>query len=148
MFFKISQNSQENTCARVSFLIKLQAWGIFFTEFIVAIDFNKNILAGHFFDSQSIGYFKSTATHSSEELEKNYNVPESLITLFHDLDVLVNFPRTVNKKWNLMLMLQLCHSKEENISLIDSIPCSSLFFCYQGNCLPRQLKRARLFSQC
>ena len=70
LFVKISQNSQENTCARVSFLIKLQAWGIFFTEFISAIDFNKNNLAGHFFDSQSIGYFKSAATHSSEELEK------------------------------------------------------------------------------
>ena len=26
MFLKVSQNSQENTCARVSFLIKLQAW--------------------------------------------------------------------------------------------------------------------------
>ena len=25
MFLKVSQNSQENTCARVSFLIKLQA---------------------------------------------------------------------------------------------------------------------------
>ena len=27
MFWEISQNSQENTCARVYFLIKLQAWG-------------------------------------------------------------------------------------------------------------------------
>ena len=27
MFLKLSQNSQENTCVRVSFLIKLQAWG-------------------------------------------------------------------------------------------------------------------------
>ena len=27
MFFEISKNSQENACARVSFLIKLQAWG-------------------------------------------------------------------------------------------------------------------------
>ena len=27
MFLDISQNSQENTCVRVSFLIKLQAWG-------------------------------------------------------------------------------------------------------------------------
>ena len=27
MFLEISQNSQENTCSRVSFLIKLQAWG-------------------------------------------------------------------------------------------------------------------------
>ena len=27
VFLKISQNSQENTCARVSFLIKLQASG-------------------------------------------------------------------------------------------------------------------------
>ena len=28
MLLKISQNSQESTCARVSFLIKLQAWGM------------------------------------------------------------------------------------------------------------------------
>ena len=27
VFLKISQNSQEDACARVSFLIKLQAWG-------------------------------------------------------------------------------------------------------------------------
>ena len=32
MFLEISQNSQENTCARVSFLIKLQAWTPFFIE--------------------------------------------------------------------------------------------------------------------
>ena len=32
MFLEISQNSQENTCARVSFLIKLQATDTFFTE--------------------------------------------------------------------------------------------------------------------
>ena len=28
MFIKNSQNSQEKTCARVSFFIKLQAWGL------------------------------------------------------------------------------------------------------------------------
>ena len=28
VFLEISQNLQENTCARVSFLIKLQAWGL------------------------------------------------------------------------------------------------------------------------
>ena len=28
VILEISQNSQENTCARVSFLIKLQAWGL------------------------------------------------------------------------------------------------------------------------
>ena len=28
VFLEISQNSQKNTCARVSFLIKLQAWGL------------------------------------------------------------------------------------------------------------------------
>ena len=27
-FFNISQNSQENTCARASFLVKLYAWGL------------------------------------------------------------------------------------------------------------------------
>ena len=28
VFLEISQNSQESTCARVSFLIKLQTWGL------------------------------------------------------------------------------------------------------------------------
>ena len=28
LFLEISQNSQESTCARVSFLITLQAWGL------------------------------------------------------------------------------------------------------------------------
>ena len=28
VFLKILQNSQENTCTKVSFLIKLQAWGL------------------------------------------------------------------------------------------------------------------------
>ena len=28
VFLEILQNSQENTCTRVSFLIKLQAWGL------------------------------------------------------------------------------------------------------------------------
>ena len=28
VFLEISQNSQENTCARVSFLIRLQVWGL------------------------------------------------------------------------------------------------------------------------
>ena len=28
LFLEILQNSQENTCARVSFLIKSQAWGL------------------------------------------------------------------------------------------------------------------------
>ena len=28
VLLEISQNSQENTCARVSFLIKWQAWGL------------------------------------------------------------------------------------------------------------------------
>ena len=43
VFLEISQNSQENTCARVSFLIKLQALGLceihkntFFTEHLWA----------------------------------------------------------------------------------------------------------------
>ena len=27
VFLEISQNSQENTCTRISFLIKFQAWG-------------------------------------------------------------------------------------------------------------------------
>ena len=36
VFLEISQISQENTCARVSFLIKLQAWDIFIKKEILA----------------------------------------------------------------------------------------------------------------
>ena len=36
VFLEISQNSQENTCVRVSFLIKLQAWGLNFAKFLRA----------------------------------------------------------------------------------------------------------------
>ena len=32
VFLKISQNSEENICARVSFLIKLQTWGLTFSS--------------------------------------------------------------------------------------------------------------------
>ena len=32
VFLKISQNSEENICARVSFLIKLQTWGLAFSS--------------------------------------------------------------------------------------------------------------------
>ena len=38
MILDISQNSQENTCVGVSFLIKLQAWGLF-TEHLWATAF-------------------------------------------------------------------------------------------------------------
>ena len=34
VFLEISQNSQENTCARVSFLMKLQAWGLHESTFV------------------------------------------------------------------------------------------------------------------
>ena len=39
-FFKILQNLQENTCARVSFLINLQAWGLW--NKIILINFENS----------------------------------------------------------------------------------------------------------
>ena len=36
IFLEISQNSQENTCARDSFLIKLQAWDLQLCQKIVS----------------------------------------------------------------------------------------------------------------
>ena len=38
MFLEILLNSQENTCARFSFLIKLQAWGLILLSIINAIE--------------------------------------------------------------------------------------------------------------
>ena len=38
VFLETSQNSQENTSAKVSFLIKLQAWGLNF-EFWILVNF-------------------------------------------------------------------------------------------------------------
>ena len=32
LFLEFSQSSQENACVRVSFLIKLEAWGILFVN--------------------------------------------------------------------------------------------------------------------
>ena len=37
MFLEISENSQENTCARVSFLIKLQACNFVKKEFLAQV---------------------------------------------------------------------------------------------------------------
>ena len=44
MFLEISQNSQENTCARVSFLIKLQAKNTFFTEHLRVTAFEVHVV--------------------------------------------------------------------------------------------------------
>ena len=49
VFLEISQNSQENTCASISFLIKLQAWGIskyafFYRTPLVAASVKKKLL--------------------------------------------------------------------------------------------------------
>ena len=47
VFLKISQNSLENTSARVSFLIKLQAWGY---NFIKKKDSGKDVFSGNFLE--------------------------------------------------------------------------------------------------
>ena len=74
-------------------------------------------------------------------------VQASLITFFHDLEVLVKMffllvtdvikvfreiPRWLNKKLTLMLMLQLCNSKVERITLTTSMQFSAFL-------LPRKL---------
>ena len=51
VFLEISQNSQENTCARVSFLIKLRA---------LACNFIKKETLGQVFCCEFCGIFKST----------------------------------------------------------------------------------------
>ena len=60
LFIEISQNSQENTCTRVSFLIKLQAWGlaqVFCCEFC---EISKNT------------FFKQLWVTASDLSKKNY----------------------------------------------------------------------------
>ena len=55
IFWKISQNSQENTCARVSLLIKLQASGLFSCK---SCEIYKNIFfKEHLWATNSIRYF-------------------------------------------------------------------------------------------
>ena len=55
VFLEISQNSPENTCARVSFLIKLQTLGLWHRCFLVNfVNFCKNIFfAEHFWTAAS-----------------------------------------------------------------------------------------------
>ena len=56
MLLKISQNSQENTCARDSFLIKLQA-----------CSFIKKVSLAQVLSSEFCEIFKNTLTTASEE---------------------------------------------------------------------------------
>ena len=52
VFLKISQNSQENICARVSFLLKWQALGLFSSEFC---EISKNtFLTKHLWETASV----------------------------------------------------------------------------------------------
>ena len=45
VFLEISQNSQEYTCARVSFLIKLQAWGTYVEHLWATASDEKNYVS-------------------------------------------------------------------------------------------------------
>ena len=49
LFLKISQNSQENTCTRVSFLIKLKASALRFIKSCFCPVNNAQLLKAHFF---------------------------------------------------------------------------------------------------
>ena len=60
LFLKISQNSQENTCVRVSFLIKLQAWGL--------INFNKKKTLAQVFFCEFCKISKNTFLIEQEHL--------------------------------------------------------------------------------
>ena len=62
MFLKISQNSQKNTCARVSFLIKLQAWDFCLLKSCSCLVISQETL------KFSKGFFRSK---SREVLRKN-----------------------------------------------------------------------------
>ena len=70
VFLEVSQNSQENTCARVSFLIKLLASGCNFIE--------KETLA-HVFScefcevSENTFYYRTPLVAASETLRKEKN---------------------------------------------------------------------------
>ena len=59
VFLKISQNSQENTCARVCFLTKLQAWGLHLYCAQTCNFINKYTLA-QVFSCEFCEIFKST----------------------------------------------------------------------------------------
>ena len=57
VFLEISQNSQENTCARVSFLIKLQTWGCFWMEDILNL-YKKNEISELTFSYKKVEFSK------------------------------------------------------------------------------------------
>ena len=67
VFLKISQNPQENTCARVSFLIKLKA------SAIEAIEGNKH------FNSPGHNFITNTKFVFSKQLMNKTNIPTETI---------------------------------------------------------------------
>ena len=75
MFLEISQNSQENNCSRVSFLIKLQAWAqVFSCEFC---EISKNIIfTEHLQETASFLKYLLLALHSMLILSNLYQGKE------------------------------------------------------------------------
>ena len=62
VFLKISQNSLENTSARVSFLIKLQAWGY---NFIKKKDSGKDVFSVNFLEFLRTPYYRTRLVAAS-----------------------------------------------------------------------------------
>ena len=108
VFLEISQNSQENTCARVSFLIKLQASGFFWNPFFLMVEvFVLHVL--YQFHEIKLNVMKYTLNCIS------WN---SLKEIFHSvsspLDIQRQPPRGIPEKvfWNYAANLQENHHVE------------------------------------
>ena len=92
MFLEISQNLQENTCARVSFLIKLQA--LFFNKVVglrpKACNFIKKEILAHVFSCEFCEISKNTF------FTEHLWTAASLITVSENSDkISKNFPQIV-----------------------------------------------------
>ena len=123
MFLKISQNSQENTFARISFLIKLQApcLGDCFWNGAMSIFFLQNIL-------ETLNYMQRYLEHSKKSLsvreDRNLNYCD-VIALEILMDHECQWPQdSLNceslkyRSWNIVLNFTYFNCKIANISMM------------------------------
>ena len=118
VFLKISQNSQENTCVEVSFLIKLQAWLVTLLKKRFPVNFAK---------------FLRTLFLRKFKLHRTSPVAASVNKIFHLCQVtsrIVSITRAIFYKLTTFFLLNACGTL---IQMYSTIWMQSQMYCAFAN---------------
>ena len=103
LFLKISQNSQENTCARVSFLAKLQLLGLQ----LIKKETLAQVFSSEFWEISKNTFFKEHLwTTASEYCESDLIRPKAILK--------ISFDRYWDKTWSECLLTTISSITPDN----------------------------------